>query len=289
MSLIEYTLDGKVDKVKIAIERIRTFDPCQSEVMQDLAPYYVGYSGGKDSDALRILFALSGVKYDLFHSHTTVDAPETVYYVRSIPNVRISYPEMSMWELLSKKTMPMTRTVRYCCNILKEGGGNGRFVALGVRRCESVKRSSRTGLEIVTRRAKDKVLFDVDDNSARKMIESCVKKGKRTLNPIIDWTEDDVWELLNHYGCKSNPLYQEGFNRVGCVGCPMTGSKGMKRDFERWPKYKENYIKSFGRMVKNANASGKRMSWKSGEEVFDWWISDKPKTQDGLEYEGILA
>ena len=55
--------------------------------------YIVGYSGGKDSDCLRILFELSGVKHDLVHNHTTVEAPETVYHIRSIPNIQIEMPE----------------------------------------------------------------------------------------------------------------------------------------------------------------------------------------------------
>lgn len=121
MSLIEYTLEGKTDKVKKAIERIKGYDPITNGYMDE--PYYVAYSGGKDSDVLRILFELSGVRFDLVHNHTTVDAPETVYYVRSIPNIQISYPNTTMWALIVKKRMPPTRLVRYCCSELKETGG----------------------------------------------------------------------------------------------------------------------------------------------------------------------
>lgn len=39
---------------------------------------YLCYSGGKDSDCVRILAELAGVNYDLVHNLTTVDAPETV-------------------------------------------------------------------------------------------------------------------------------------------------------------------------------------------------------------------
>ena len=31
----------------------------------------------------------------------------------------------------------------------------------------------------------------------------------------------------------------------------MSGSKNMIRDFERWPKYKELYIRAFKRMIDN--------------------------------------
>lgn len=138
MSLIEYTLSGKINKVDQAIQRIKAFDPVSTGLMD--TPYYVAYSGGKDSDTLRILFELAGVKYDLVHNHTTVDAPETVRYVRSIPGIQISYPELSMWQLIVKKRVPPTRIARYCCGTLKEKGGEGRFVVTGVRWAESVRR-----------------------------------------------------------------------------------------------------------------------------------------------------
>ena len=66
-----------IRKEQRAIQYLQSFEP-QEE------PYYLCYSGGKDSDAIRILAQLAGVKHDIVHNHTTVDAPETVRYVRSI-------------------------------------------------------------------------------------------------------------------------------------------------------------------------------------------------------------
>lgn len=40
MSLIEYTLDGKIDKVQQAIERLKAFEPEDGYIVAD--------SGGKD-------------------------------------------------------------------------------------------------------------------------------------------------------------------------------------------------------------------------------------------------
>lgn len=127
------------EKEQQAIQYLRTFEP-ESE------PYYLCYSGGKDSDCIRILAELAGVKYDLEHNLTTVDAPETVYYVlRSIPGVHINYPEMSMWQLIVKKKMPPTRLARYCCEELKERGGKGRMKVTGVRWAESASRKENGG------------------------------------------------------------------------------------------------------------------------------------------------
>lgn len=47
------------------------------------------------------------------------------------------------------------------------------------------------------------------------MVEHCYRTRKTMVNPIVDWTDEDVWEFLTHYGCKSNPLYECGFKRIG--------------------------------------------------------------------------
>ena len=47
-------------------------------------PLIIAYSGGKDSDVLLALARMSGIKYELINSHTTVDAPETVYHIREV-------------------------------------------------------------------------------------------------------------------------------------------------------------------------------------------------------------
>ncbi|MDE6363332.1 MAG: hypothetical protein K2L86_03565 [Lachnospiraceae bacterium] len=80
----------------------------------------------KDSDVVFHLAKKSGVKFQAVHNHTTVDAPETVRYVRSKRGVDISYPPMSMWELIVKHKTPPTRRMRYCCEELKEYSGAGK-------------------------------------------------------------------------------------------------------------------------------------------------------------------
>ena len=278
MPLIEYTLDGKRDKVKTAIERIKSFDPISNGFMD--TPYYVAYSGGKDSDALRILFELSGVRYDLVHNHTTVDAPETVRYIRSIPGIQISYPEITMWALIVKKRMPPTRIVRYCCEHLKERGGQGRFVATGVRWSESVSRKSKRGSVEVMRR-ENSIILNADNDEHRRQFENCIKQGKRILNPIIDWTDADVWEFLEHHGCRSNPLYKQGYKRVGCVGCPMAGSKGQIAEFATYPKYKAAYMRAFEKMLAARRADGLPTElWETGNDVYKWWVKAPTKADD---------
>ena len=109
-------------------------------------PLIITVSGGKDSDICLYLAAASGIRYEVMHNHTSVDAPETVYHVREqfrrleLAGVKctVNYPTykgvpVNMWMLIPQKLMPPTRTVRYCCSVLKESGGAGRMITTGKR------------------------------------------------------------------------------------------------------------------------------------------------------------
>lgn len=154
-----------IEKEKKAIERLKAFEP-------ETEPYYLCYSGGKDSDCIRILAQLAGIKHEIHHNLTTVDAPETVYYVKSIPNVIIDrsyYPDgkpITMWNLIPKKKVPPTRLIRYCCEMLKEHGGKGRMKITGVRWAESRKRKANSDvIQIIGKpKATQKILTDNEVN-----------------------------------------------------------------------------------------------------------------------------
>ncbi len=123
------------------------------------APLVIAYSGGKDSDVLLHLAesCLSNADFEMINGHTTVDAPETVYHIRDTfkrlnakgINTTIDYHKLpdgtneTMWSLIPKKSMPPTRMVRYCCQVLKETTTPHRLCALGVRAAESAKRQGR--------------------------------------------------------------------------------------------------------------------------------------------------
>jgi phosphoadenosine phosphosulfate reductase len=206
---------------------------------------------GKDSQTIYHLALEAGVKFDAHYNLTTVDPPELVRFVReNYPEVTWNRPKETMWKLIERKGLPPTRRQRYCCEILKEGGGEGRFVITGVRWAESLKRkNNRAVLEIVTSKIKDKVMSN-DNDESRKMLESCPTKGKRTLNPIVDWTQEDVWDYLNSRKIEHCELYDQGFTRLGCIGCPLATMKNMQMEFERWPKYYHNYLRAFDRMLR---------------------------------------
>lgn len=168
-----------MDKEQLAIARLQ--DAARLSEHRYKKPLMVTYSGGKDSQVLVALAERAGINFEVVNSHTTADAPETVYFIReqfksmeergikcSIVMPRYKDKPASMWTLIPQKLMPPTRLVRYCCAVLKENTGRDRFIATGVRWAESTNRKKtveRWSLAIVTRK------------SAASLWETMMKKG----------------------------------------------------------------------------------------------------------------
>lgn len=124
----------------------------------------------------------------------------------------------------------------------------------------------------------DGIVMNDDNSETRRFVEMCYRTTSTMINPIVDWTDEDVWEFLHYYGCQANPLYQCGQKRIGCIGCPLQGFKGMKRDFALYPKYRENYVRAFDRMLKKREEDGmtNTAAWSDGEHVMRWWVGEDP-------------
>lgn len=95
-----------------------------------------------------------------------------------------------------------------------------------------------------------------------------------TVNPMIDWSDSDIWDYIHAKKLPINPLYCEGWKRVGCIGCPMAG-KSRSVEFFRYPQYERLYISAFDRMLETRRARGLPCDWESGADVFRWWMEDK--------------
>jgi len=290
------------DKVKHSIERIQNFDP---RMFSDSNSYYLAFSGGKDSCVCKRLMDMAGVKYDAHYRVTGVDPPELVRFIREQhPDVQVDIPlydgdrgeewngrQITMWNLIPWKLMPPTRIVRYCCEFLKESGGDGRFVVTGVRWAESAKRRKNQGL--VTVMGQGKKVKELEDNpyfrltgnggavlisdnaESRHMVDACVTRRKTCLNPIIDWSDEDVWEFIRSENIPVCGLYEEGFKRLGCIGCPMASKHGREREFLRWPAYKRAYLRTFQKMLDERARRGRMDAiWRmdTAVDVFNWWM-----------------
>ena len=285
----QLNFQGKT-KLEVTLERIKAFEPPEG--------YYVAFSGGKDSQCIYELCKMAGVKFDAHYHVTSVDPPELVQFIRDYyPDVKREVPHdkdgkpITMWSLIEKNTMPPTRIARYCCAKLKESGGEGRLTMTGVRWAESVNRKKNQGGITIMSKANSTVreieeygaeftktdrgglIMNLDNDNNRRSVEICYRTRKTIINPIIDWDDSDVWEFLNEVAkvphCK---LYDEGFKRIGCIGCPIGMARNMIKQFKRYPKYKAAYIKSMQKMCDNHPGEIKVAPHGKGEEVFNWWI-----------------
>lgn len=271
------------DLEHIAIERLQAAS--EMSLTHYGLPLVITDSGGKDSSVCKELAIRAGIPFEIQHNHTTADAPETVRFVRReakrFEDLGISYginlprymgKRTSMWSLIPQKLMPPTRIVRYCCAVLKETGGAGRFIATGVRWDESDSRANSRGIYEKNGDKNHRIILNNDNDDRRLLFENCRLKSKRTVNPIIDWKTKDVLDFLEDARKPVNPLYAEGWCRVGCVGCPMAGKEGREFQFARWPKYKNLYMLAFRNMLEERASRGKYVSWQTPMDVYNWWM-----------------
>jgi phosphoadenosine phosphosulfate reductase len=195
-------------------------------------------------------------------------------YSEHYKNPKLRGKQITMWNLIPEKKMPPTRIVRYCCAELKEPHGEGRFVVTGVRKAESAKRSKRGGLELAEKKSHRMSNYD-PDYPTEEMMYHCQMWARKMLNPIIDWTEEEVWEFIDRYKIPYCELYDQGFDRLGCIGCPMGTVAHRQMEFERYPKYKQAYIRCFQRMIDKRIQEGGEQIEKTGEERFESFLHEK--------------
>jgi len=251
--LIENTLFGIENKVNKAIEILKYFEPPEG--------YYVAFSGGKDSIVIKDLCKQSGVKYETHYQNTTIDPPELTAFIRKYHSDVIQhYPPRPYFKELVRQGFPMRQT-RWCCEFLKERGGENRVVITGVRAQESAHRKKR------------------------RTFEYCNKKyvGKKFLNIILDWTLLEVWEYIKQNGLPYCELYDKGWKRIGCLACPCAPYKRRKDDMVQYPRVDKAYKKAFCELYELRGHLPPFKRWKSGEEMYHWWLTNEsPDEDDGL-------
>lgn len=226
--------------------------------------FFVGMSFGKDSQALYHMMQLCNVPFHAYFSPTSVDPAEVIRFGRkNYPEVEFTKIDKSIFDVFREMKVLPSMNIRWCCAYFKEKGGEGKVVCTGVRKAESVRRSKRNEIEVSGHkfsghmdefedwqekriRKKMKNLNQDQFSDAKQTEVRCINgKDKILLNPIIEWSEEDVWEFLNKVvevpHCE---LYDEGYTRIGCIGCPMATTKNQIKQFKRWPHVKEKWIRA---------------------------------------------
>ena len=285
--------------------------------------YYLAFSGGKDSQALFHMAQLAGVKFCGHMNLTSVDPPEVIRFVKkNYPEVELIKPGKSIFQHAIEKQILPTMRVRWCCAEYKETAGAGKVTLIGIRKAESSRRAKRNEVEINNRkfsgdldgldeyrqeqrakraRRKSKEQGVNITNADEEQTLGCIH-GKESLliSPIIYWTEKDVWEFLNDVVRVPHcSLYDEGWHRIGCIGCPMSSYKQKMIENKRYPHVKRGWIKAI-KAIRNGGYSEENISGgtsartgclsktsedRSGRRRLHQ--SSRPRTLDGRENRGI--
>lgn len=243
------------EKVKFSIDIIRKYAPLADKY----GGYKVAFSGGKDSQVMLDLFRKSGVNYTANYNVTTNDPPENVYFIRkNYPEVKFIHPKLTFLQLIEKKKMLPTINKRFCCINLKEYYGKG-FVAVGVRRTESAKRAKYHTVEFASKC--DHRLFD----------EQKMRKNRKVIiRPILEWTEDEIWNYIEDNHLPVNPCYEYN-GRVGCMFCPYASTKRLHYVASKYPRYYRNLLRTIQVLIDRGYM--REFGTFTAEQVFEWWAS----------------
>ena len=214
----------------------------------------VCFSGGKDSIVTEHLMRLSSLPYSLNSTLTGIDPPQVTRFIhKHYPSCSFVRPRQSFWHMLTTHNPPggTGRGIKWCCTKIKENPSNIipiKHRVMGIRAEESPARSKygRSG------QFKDGFFY----------------------YPIFHWKEWQIWEFIEMHNLPYPKLYDEGFDRIGCVICPNHHNRhGPYR--ERWP----NHFKCFEKYVNiwwnKRVGQGKNMWFDSPEEFLENWYKGK--------------
>lgn len=253
------------EKINKAIELLRHYEPLALKLNPE--GYFLAFSGGKDSQLLYLLAKKAGVKFRAYFSNTTNENPNNIHFIReSYKDVKFLYPKKNFYALVSEKGLP-TINKRYCCAILKEHAGAGCVVLTGERKEESKKRAKYTAISHQSRNK----LRNKDIEEFAEIKHECVKgKDKIRLRPLLEFTEKEVFDILESFAVPLNPCYKN-HNRIGCIFCPFAKKQEIEEYCLQFPRAKKTLLKSLQQYLDKSDNN----LLNNAEEYFEWWLSKK--------------
>lgn len=211
-------------------------------------PIYVSFSGGKDSLVVLDLTrkAIQEKRIQAFFANTGIEFPETVEFARNYcKENNIEFKEVSaeeaFWENLPKFGPP-AKDFRWCCKVCKLAPINKILedcVNITHKKCLTI--DGKRKYESFTRAR------------IAPMEENPFIPNQLSVFPIRDWRAIEVWLYIYYRKLKYNPLYDLGFERVGCWLCPaeLSAEHLRFRDlhpdlYEKWYTYLEEWAQKHG-------------------------------------------
>lgn len=177
--MISTELQTKIDR---AIKLLQSIKLEEGEAVE------VAYSGGKDSDVILQLAKESGINFRAIYKNTTIDPAGTIKHARD-NGVEIMQPKKNFATIIEEAGFP-NRFARMCCRFLKEYKVLNKSI-IGVRRAESAKRAKRY----------------TEPTECRYFGAKTEKNHVVQYYPILDWTDEDVYNFIVDRQIQLHPLY----------------------------------------------------------------------------------
>jgi len=207
-------------------------------------PVYVSFSGGKDSLVVLDLARSSLKQRELkaFFLNTGIEFPETVEFVRSFcEEIKIPLEEVSsgsaFWEQV-EKLGPPAKDFRWCCKVCKLASAGE--LETGKEICSLPDTGTGNTVAYLTIDGKRK-----HESFSRARIAASETNpfvpSQLNIFPIRDWKALEVWLYIYWRGLSYNPLYDLGFERVGCWLCPSALAAEYVRVKELHPEMHEKW------------------------------------------------
>jgi len=188
-------------------------------------PVIVSYSGGKDSLAALNLTLEAGIRPYILFNDTGIELPETRESVRRIAEkfgleLLVASAGDAFWRAV-ERVGPPGKDYRWCCKVtklaplsrlLQERFPEGALNVVGQRAFESLDRARSP--RVWRNRWLPQIL---------------------NISPIQYWTQLMVWLYIWDRKLPYNPLYEKGFDRIGCFMCPAAFTAEYKHVEEAHP------------------------------------------------------
>lgn len=232
---------------KIAIDAVNQIKGIAQRKEYVSSPINVAFSGGKDSLVVLNL-TLSAVKKErvkAFFLNTGIEYPETLDFVQKYCKDNNIYlrqisAEGKFWDNV-EAFGPPAKDMRWCCKVCKLGPAN----------------------IIVSESAKKNEIFLTIDGKRKYESFSRASIGASETNPFVpnqvnifpirNWRAIEVWLYIYKKTLSYNPLYNLGFERVGCYLCPASLSAEYKlfstlhpQLYNTWNKFLQSWAKQHG-------------------------------------------
>jgi phosphoadenosine phosphosulfate reductase len=73
------------------------------------------------------------------------------------------------------------------------------------------------------------------ERAQASLVEWDQRFGLVKINPLLHWTQEQVWQFIRQHDIPYNPLHDQGYPSIGCWPCTRPVQPGEEARAGRWP------------------------------------------------------